>query len=294
MGCEEYTQLISARLDGELTPEEAARLDAHLVVCPQCRILVRELEEMKAALAQTEPVSAPEQLSRGVLERIRAQRMAWRRVVVRRVGGLAAALVLCAGLYPMLRAMAPARMSGMAMEAADTAAPMESARYVEQEAAADGALLDTVAGTGKTSGESQNSQAASRTTEEYKYYSTVREKSKLRLSDTDSLPKPAAEVLDSVQGLQAFLAGFDGDDWSEVTQKYDEEFFRTGRLLAVVVQEPSSSITHEVTGLDEVRVKVKRHVPQAGDSDMACWLLLAEGDETFGSARALDVEWIEE
>ena len=294
MGCEEYTRLISTRLDGELTPEEAARLDAHLAVCPQCRVLVRELEEMRTAFAWPEPVQPPVELSRGVLDRIRAQRIARRRVMVRRVGGLVAALVLCAGLYPMLRAMAPMGESGMAMEAADTAAPMEPTRYVEQEAAADGALLDTNVEKGKTIGEPQNSQTASRTMEEYKYSSATQAKKKLRLSDTDSLPKPAAQVLDSVQGLQAFLARFDGDDWSGVTREYDEEFFRTGRLLAVVVQEPSSSITHEVTGLDEVRVRVKRHVPQAGDSDMACWLLLVEGDERFGSTRALDVEWTEE
>lgn len=293
MGCEEYTPLISARLDGELTPEEAARLDAHLAECPQCRILVRELKELKEILAQSEPVEVPEVLSKGVMERIRAQRMAQRWSMVRRIGGLAAALVLCAGLYPMLRAMTPAGNSGMTMEAADTAAPMEPARYVEQEPAADGALLDSVAGMGKTGGETQNSQAATRNAEEYKYYSSVREKRKLRLRDTDGLAE-TAEVLDSVQTLEGFLAGLSEDDRAEVLREYDEEFFCTGRLLAVVVQEPSSSITHEVTGLDDAQVKVKRYVPQAGDSDMACWLILVEGDERFGSNRALDVEWIEE
>ena len=294
MGCEEYTQLISARQDGELTSEEKARLEEHLAECPQCRILVRELEEMKAAFVLQEPVPAPEELSRGVLERIRAQRAAQRRSVVRRIGGLAAALVLCAGLYPVLRAMAPAGMSGMAMEAADTAAPMEPARYVEQEAAADGALLDTVSGTGKTSGQTQNSQAASRNAQEYKYACATKTKEKLRLSDTDGFGKTEAWVLDSVQAMEEFLAPLDGKALSEVIREYDAEFFRTGRLLAVVVREPSSSIAHEVTGLDEVRVWVKRNVPPAGDSDMACWLILVEGDENFGSARALDVEWIEE
>ena len=101
-------------------------------------------------------------------------------------------------------------------------------------------------------------------------------------------------MLDSVQAMEAFLAPLDGETLSEVTREYDAEFFRTGRLLAVVVREPSSSITHEVTELGEMQVWVKRRVPQAGDSDIACWLILAEGDECFGSTRALDVEWIEE
>ena len=32
--CNDYIDLISAGLDGALTPQEAARLEAHLAVCP--------------------------------------------------------------------------------------------------------------------------------------------------------------------------------------------------------------------------------------------------------------------
>ena len=35
--CERYTDLISARLDGELTGEEERELEAHLACCPACR-----------------------------------------------------------------------------------------------------------------------------------------------------------------------------------------------------------------------------------------------------------------
>lgn len=48
--CEHYEELLSARLDGELTGEEAARLEAHLETCPHCRKLAEELEEMQNAL----------------------------------------------------------------------------------------------------------------------------------------------------------------------------------------------------------------------------------------------------
>ena len=34
MNCEEYEILLSARLDGALTPEETARLEAHLASAP--------------------------------------------------------------------------------------------------------------------------------------------------------------------------------------------------------------------------------------------------------------------
>ena len=287
MNCEQYNDLISARLDGELSAQEAAQLDAHLAECPRCRELLRELEEMTAAFAQEEPVQAPEVLSRGVLERIRAQRIARRRVI-RRVGGFAAALVLCAGVYPMLRGAS----SGMAVAEADTAAPMQPARYVEQEAVADGALLDVAGKTKTTGGTAQESQIG--TADEAYEYKMALPQRRLRVSDTVIRLAPTAQVLDSVDTLNEFLARFVEDDLSAVSREYDVNFFRTGRLLAVVVQEPSSSIAHEVTHVDEMQVRVSREVPPAGDSDMARWLILVEGDETLGSARGLDVELTEE
>ena len=44
--CEDYEHLISARLDGTLTPEETASLDAHLSQCPRCRAFAREMEAL--------------------------------------------------------------------------------------------------------------------------------------------------------------------------------------------------------------------------------------------------------
>ena len=41
--CTQYLELISARLDGELSPEEEKRLQAHLDQCPSCRALLADL-----------------------------------------------------------------------------------------------------------------------------------------------------------------------------------------------------------------------------------------------------------
>lgn len=49
--CEEFIPLISARLDGELTPEEEARLEAHLAQCPGCRALAADLAVLEATLS---------------------------------------------------------------------------------------------------------------------------------------------------------------------------------------------------------------------------------------------------
>lgn len=52
--CEQYWDLISASLDGGLTAEEQARLDAHLAQCPDCRALWEQLNGLEAELMELE------------------------------------------------------------------------------------------------------------------------------------------------------------------------------------------------------------------------------------------------
>ena len=58
ISCEKAELLLSARLDGALSPREAARLEAHLARCPRCQAAARELEALHqeaAGLAQAVP-----------------------------------------------------------------------------------------------------------------------------------------------------------------------------------------------------------------------------------------------
>lgn len=55
--CEQYWELISASLDGALTPEEQRRLEAHLAGCPACRSLREELSGLEAELTELESPS---------------------------------------------------------------------------------------------------------------------------------------------------------------------------------------------------------------------------------------------
>lgn len=102
LGCEEALELISARLDGELTAAEQAGLDAHLASCPECRALQADFQKLHASL--TEAAAAwraqpPAGLTQDVLEAVRAakltpfqaQRRRWRR---RSWASLAAVLAL--------------------------------------------------------------------------------------------------------------------------------------------------------------------------------------------------------
>ena len=46
MDCNQALEYISAALDGELTAEEVAELDAHLADCPECQALAEECQRI--------------------------------------------------------------------------------------------------------------------------------------------------------------------------------------------------------------------------------------------------------
>lgn len=71
--CERYTQLLSARMDGELAPQERQELENHLAICPECRALAEQLEALRACMQDMEDVPAPQDFARGVMDRIRGQ-----------------------------------------------------------------------------------------------------------------------------------------------------------------------------------------------------------------------------
>ena len=54
MDCNQALEYISAALDGELTAEEVAELDAHLADCPECQALAEEFGILSVALSDME------------------------------------------------------------------------------------------------------------------------------------------------------------------------------------------------------------------------------------------------
>ncbi|MGE4276377.1 MAG: anti-sigma factor [Lawsonibacter sp.] len=104
--CEDYIELISARLDGLLTHEEEQELEAHLADCPDCRALADQMAELHAAFPDLEEIPAPVDFAKGVMERIgsreapkKAVAPLFSRPSVRVLAGLAACAVLCIGIY---------------------------------------------------------------------------------------------------------------------------------------------------------------------------------------------------
>lgn len=106
MPCDRFTELLSARLDGALTPEEERELEEHLAACPDCWAVGAQLSALQGAFPELEEAdAAPEGFARGVMERIRTEKSPqkviplFKRPQIRALAGLAACLVLVAGLY---------------------------------------------------------------------------------------------------------------------------------------------------------------------------------------------------
>ena len=94
--CTQYLELISARLDGELSVSEEERLQAHLAQCPACRALLADLTAIH--LETTQPIGeVPVGFSDQVMRRVQADVAATARKKRRRWqmgAGMAAALAL--------------------------------------------------------------------------------------------------------------------------------------------------------------------------------------------------------
>lgn len=74
LNCDQALELLSARLDGPLGPEDAAALEEHLSVCPACRALADDLavlhDELPLLAAQP-----PAGLKQGVMAQIHAAKV---------------------------------------------------------------------------------------------------------------------------------------------------------------------------------------------------------------------------
>lgn len=69
ISCEHCEELMNARLDGELTPEDAPLLDDHLAQCPDCRKLDRDLTALHQRLNALS-LDPPEHLTPAVMARL--------------------------------------------------------------------------------------------------------------------------------------------------------------------------------------------------------------------------------
>ncbi|MCI0343266.1 MAG: zf-HC2 domain-containing protein [Planctomycetales bacterium] len=90
--CREWVDAIHESLDGRLSPEQAAALEAHGAVCAGCRAEAAGLRATDSALRALEPVEPPADLGACVLVALATETAERRRALARAgIGALAAA-----------------------------------------------------------------------------------------------------------------------------------------------------------------------------------------------------------
>lgn len=95
MTCAQPPEVLSASLDGELSPDERAELDSHLDACPECSARLESLRALKHALSGLEAKASPSDAVAARIESLRYQRAGrHRRHTLRWAVGLAAAAII--------------------------------------------------------------------------------------------------------------------------------------------------------------------------------------------------------
>lgn len=257
MECEVYQELLSARLDGELTAAEEQALTGHLKTCLSCRELAGQLEAVHAALAAQE-AEAPGELTPRVMLRVREEQARQRRSrqgrLVRWAAGLAACLAVCAGAWGMLR---------------NPDAGIQPAQHMDEDPKQpSGSQVRTI-----------GPASFSASPEHYEVYEEQAVLLEGAVSDA-----PSAVVLDSPESLEDFAARYPGQ---VELQGYDADFFRTRHLLAIVVQ--SEGDTPPQIGFQGLLREEVTVLTGTGTGKGAAWLILAQVDALFRDGDVLSV-----
>jgi len=289
-------ELLSARLDGALTEAEEQELEEHLAACPDCRAVGAQLSALQGVFPELEEVPAPEGFTQGVMDRIRAEKKViplFKRPQFRALAGLAACLVLVAGLY---RASQPVHFEKTIKMDVTARSFSQDALTQETDGAASLEEVPQIAAyaAGSTAdiydSDAKNTEAPAAPSH---YFFTNQQT--VRLSWTEELDAPSARILGSEQSLETFAEQFPEDSLEEVLEPYDAGYFAQNRLLAVVVKEGSGSISHSIgpQSLYRDEVEITRTVPEEVTYDMAAWLILAEVDTMFNDGDTLEVVLVE-
>lgn len=308
MDCEHYLTLYSARLDGELSPEEARELDAHLALCPDCRRAAGELEQVHLALCALGEVSVPGDFSEKTMERVRRHvRDSRIRRFVRQAAGLAACLLLCIGIY---------RLTGTKKEDGAAEASFRSVQGVAGLSDGNDALIaasvppaDAEAPGGEIGSDLEAQGADPLSGPELPKTAAVPERQdqdppapapshyafanvqNFKLCQTTAADAaPTAQILGSTQALKEFAGQYPEEELLELSANYDAEFFRTRRLLAIVA-DGSEPPQLEIQGLFREMVVLDRSETDGETEETSVWIIVAEVDTMFDDGDALSVSF---
>ena len=139
--CENFAALLDPFVDGELSPDEMARVQAHLDGCPACRAYVDDALAIRASFPDAEDTPVPDGFAESVMARIRAEAASQAEAApqkktsrpwLKALASLAACCAIVLLAAPMFSHSSkmeavPAEASAAPAAAADTAASTERA-----------------------------------------------------------------------------------------------------------------------------------------------------------------------
>ena len=126
--CENFAALLDPFVDGELSPDEMARVQAHLDGCPACRAYVDDALAIRAAFPDAEDTPVPDGFAESVMARIRAETVSQKRKNRPWLKALASLAACCA----IVLLAAPMFSHSSKTEAAPAEAPAAAAASTER------------------------------------------------------------------------------------------------------------------------------------------------------------------
>jgi len=67
--CKDYKEMVSAQMDGEISPEEEQELNEHLKTCSECLSFAEEMQAMKADLPVWNDIQVPSDVEHKILNK---------------------------------------------------------------------------------------------------------------------------------------------------------------------------------------------------------------------------------
>lgn len=210
--CENFAALLDPFVDGELSPDEMARVQAHLDACPVCRAYVDDALAIRAAFPDAEDTPVPDGFSESVMARIRAETVSQKRKNRPWLKALASLAACCA----IVLLAAPMFSHGSKTEAAPAEAPAAAAASTER------------------------AMGFANTAEEAPAEESREDLASSKLYDA----APAPSAADS--GATAYCTEADTTSWLTLTAE------EAGSLLADVtpVEETETELRYELTSLE--------------------------------------------
>ena len=220
--CENFAALLDPFVDGELSPDEMARVQAHLDGCPACRAYVDDALAIRASFPDAEDTPVPDGFAESVMARIRAEAASQAEAAPQKktsrpwLKALASLAACCA----IVLLAAPMFSHSSKTEAAPAEAPAAAADTAASTERAMEFALTEEAPAGESAEESREDLASS------KLY--------------DAAPSPSAAA-DS--GATAYFTEADPASWLTLTAE------EAGSLLAsfTPVEETETELRYELT-----------------------------------------------